>query len=64
MIEDCPLTVTGNNLKNIKNVTLNIEEAKRKIKAGDERYLMYRIRWTCCGIDGTSGTWDSYNTIP
>lgn len=64
VIEDCPLTATGNNLRNIKSVTLSKEVPKRKINAGKERYFMYRIRWTWCGIDGTSGTWDSCNTIP
>jgi hypothetical protein len=64
VIEDCPLTVKGNNLTNIKSVTLTKEEAKRKLKAGDRRFLMYRICWTCCGLDGTSGTWASYNSIP
>ncbi len=64
VIEDCPLTVRANNLRNIKSVTLSKEEAKKNIDHGDERYLLYRIRWTCDGINGTSGTWDSYNTIP
>jgi len=64
VIEDCPLTVTGNKLKNIKTVTLTKEEAKRKIETGNLRYILYRLNWTCCGIDGTSGTWYSENTIP
>ena len=64
VIEDCPLTVKGNNLTNIKSVTLTKEDAKRKIAAGDERILMYRIRWTCLGVDGKSGRWESYNSIP
>jgi hypothetical protein len=64
VIEDCPLTVKGNNLRNIKSVTLTKEEAKQKMTAGDEKFLLYRICWTCCGVDGTQGTWASYNTIP
>lgn len=64
VIEDCPLTVTGNSLKNIKSVTLNREEARHKIKADDQRYILYRVRWTCCGKDDKTGCWESYNTIP
>lgn len=64
VIEDCPLTVRGNAFAHIKSVTLSKEDANRKLKAGDERFLMYRICWTCCGIDGASGTWASYNSIP
>ncbi len=66
VIEDCPLVVKakGNTLTNINSVTLTKEDAKRKVNAGDERVLLYRISWTCCGVDGTSGTWQSYNTIP
>lgn len=64
IIEDCPLTVRANNVQNIKSVILSKEAAKKKIYTGDERHLLYRLRWTCNGIDGMSGTWDSYNTIP
>jgi hypothetical protein len=64
VIEECPLTVKGNGFANIKSVTLSTEDAKRRVDAGDERYLLYRIRWTCSGTDGSTGTWESYNTIP
>ncbi len=64
VIEDCPLTVRGNTFAHIQSVTLSKEDANRKLKAGDERFFMYKICWTCCGIDGASGTWASYNSIP
>jgi hypothetical protein len=64
IVEDCSLNVKGNKFTNIKGVTLSMEDAKRRLKAGDKRFLIYRICWTCCGLDGTSGTWASYNSIP
>lgn len=64
VIEDCSLTVRAANLKNIKSVTLNKEDAKPKVTSSNQRYLVYRIRWTCCGIDNRTATWDSINTIP
>jgi hypothetical protein len=42
----------------------NTSRFTSQLKACGERFLMYRICWTCCDIDGASGTWASYNSIP
>lgn len=64
VVEDCPLTITDNSFKsfkNIKSVTVNQEVAKRR--AGDHHSLLYRISWTCLGLDDKACSWDSINTI-
>ena len=64
VVEDCPLTITDNSFKsfkNIKSVTVNQEVAKHR--AGDHHSLLYRISWTCLGLDDKACSWDSINTI-
>ncbi len=63
IIEDCPMKGEAEHLKNIKSVTVKKEEGERTIAVGDETHVPFRIRWCCCGHDGSEGTMDSYNTV-
>jgi hypothetical protein len=66
IIEGCPLTVKaeGNKLKNIKKVVVCVDDAREQIHEGGEKYLLYRLRWTCHGKDDSTGTLETYFTIP
>ena len=60
VIEDCPLLVSANDLRNIKSVTVNVEDANRDI----EGYKLFRVVWNCLGQDGSKGAHEVYMTIP
>jgi len=66
IIEDCPLTVKGESqkLKNVKKVVVRVDDAREEIQEGGEKYLLYRLRWTCHGKDDSTGTIETYFTIP
>jgi hypothetical protein len=66
IIEDCPLTVKGESkkLRNVKKVIVCVDDAREQIHEGSEKYLLYRLRWTCHGKDGSTGTIETYFTIP
>ena len=63
IIEDCPMTVEAKHLKNIISVTVKKEEGDETISIQDETHVIFRIRWLCCGHDGSEGSMDSYNTV-
>jgi len=66
IIEDCPLTVKGESKKlpNVKKVVVCVDDAREQIHEGGEKYLLYRLRWTCHGKDDSLGTIETYFTIP
>lgn len=60
VIEDCPLLVSANHLRNLKSVTVTVEDANRDL----EGYKLFRVVWNCLGQDGSKGAHEVYMTIP
>jgi|ERR1035437_2645921 hypothetical protein len=64
VIEDCPLTVAGTKLHNIKSVTLHKINARPGRRKKHRAWPMCLLRWICFAKDATTGSWEVQTTIP
>ena len=64
VVEDCPLIIKGKGTKSVQSLTLQLHKPIGRLKPPHHRIKHYLLNWTYIGKDGTSGSFDVYNSIP
>jgi hypothetical protein len=65
VIQDSPLIVSQQNIKNLSNVVVTVEDAPQKLAGLDDmKYQLYQVRWVCHATDGNTGELFTLFTIP
>ena len=58
VVEDCPLTVAGPNLQNLRSVTLYKIDARPHLLRQHRRLPPYLLRWVALAKDPNNGSWE------